>query len=301
MPSSAPIRQKDAPMTLLSTLSTAPPAPTTAPNDSPPERPTVAADRRRSWWPRWATRAISPVAAIVLWQVLSSTGVLPEHLLSGPVQIAKAGWTITANGELPQALLVSLRRVVIGAVLGCVAGVGLGLISGLKRWGENLLDPLVQMLRTLPHLALLPLFILWFGIGELPKVLLVALGVALPLYLNTFAGIRGTDPRLLEVADIVGLSGRDRVRHVVLPSALPNVLVGLRQSLGIAWLSLIVGEQVNASSGLGKIINDAREFLQTDVVVVGLVVYAVLGLLTDAAVRLLERRALAWRQSFRPV
>jgi sulfonate transport system permease protein len=289
-------------MTLLSTLSTAPPAPTTAPKNAPPDRPHSATDdRHRSWWPHWATRAISPLAAIVLWQVLSSTGLLPEHLLSGPVQIAKAGWTITANGELPQALLVSLRRVVIGALLGGIAGVGLGLICGLKRWGENLLDPLIQMLRTLPHLALLPLFILWFGIGEMPKVLLVALGVALPLYLNTFAGIRSTDARLLEVADVVGLSGRDRIRHVVLPSALPNVLVGLRQSLGIAWLSLIVGEQVNASSGLGRIINDAREFLQTDVVVVGLVVYAVLGLLTDAAVRLLERKALSWRQSFRPV
>jgi sulfonate transport system permease protein len=289
-------------MTLLSTLSTAPPAPTTAATNAPPDTPpTVTTDRHRSWWPRWATRAISPMVAIALWQVLSSTGLLPEHLLSGPVQIAKAGWTITANGELPQALLVSLRRVALGALLGGVAGIGLGLVSGLKRWGENLLDPLIQMLRTLPHLALLPLFILWFGIGEMPKVLLVALGVALPLYLNTFAGIRSTDARLLEVADVVGLSGADRIRHVVLPSALPNVLVGLRQSLGIAWLSLIVGEQVNASSGLGRIINDAREFLQTDVVVVGLVVYAVLGLLTDAAVRLLERRALAWRQSFRPV
>jgi sulfonate transport system permease protein len=286
----------------MTLLSTAPPAPTTADIPAPPQRPqTDTKNTHRSWWPGWATRAISPIAAIALWQLLSSTGVLPEHLLAGPVQIAKAGWTITANGELPQALLVSLRRVALGAFFGGVAGVGLGLVSGLKRWGENLLDPLIQMLRTLPHLALLPLLILWFGIGELPKVLLVALGVALPLYLNTFAGIRSTDNRLLEVADVVGLNGRDRIRYVVLPSALPQVLVGLRQSLGIAWLSLIVGEQVNASSGLGKIINDAREFLQTDVVVVGLVVYAVLGLLTDAAVRLLERKALSWRQSFRPV
>jgi sulfonate transport system permease protein len=288
---------KDVSMTLLTTV---PPTVTgTSPKqEHPPIEPATA---RRSRRPTWAVRAISPIAAVALWQLLSSTGILPEHLLAGPAQIAKAGWTITANGELPQALLVSLRRVALGALFGGVAGVGLGLICGLKRWGENLLDPLIQMLRTLPHLALLPLFILWFGIGEMPKVLLVALGVALPLYLNTFAGIRSTDSRLLEVADVVGLNGRDRIRHVVLPSALPQVLVGLRQSLGIAWLSLIVGEQVNASSGLGRIINDAREFLQTDVVVVGLVVYAALGLLTDAAVRLLERKALSWRQSFRPV
>jgi sulfonate transport system permease protein len=273
----------------------------TTPDPAPPDHPQASPPRRRRHRASWATRAISPLAAIALWQLLSSTGVLPEHLLAGPAQIAKAGWTITANGELPQALLVSLRRVALGAFFGGLAGVGLGLVSGLKRWGENLLDPLIQMLRTLPHLALLPLFILWFGIGEMPKVVLVALGVALPLYLNTFAGIRSTDNRLLEVADVVGLSSRERIRYVVLPSALPQMLVGLRQSLGIAWLSLIVGEQVNASSGLGKIINDAREFLQTDVVVVGLVVYAVLGLLTDAAVRLLERRALSWRQSFRPL
>jgi sulfonate transport system permease protein len=158
-----------------------------------------------------------------------------------------------------------------------------------------LLDPPVQALRTLPHLGLVPLFILWFGIDETPKVLLIAMGVAFPLYLSIHSGVRQSDPRLLEAARVLGFTAAQRVWHVSLPSALPHALVGLRQGLGMALLSLIVAEQVNASSGLGFMINNARDFLQTDVVVVGLVVYAILGLLTDTVVRQIERRALSWR------
>jgi sulfonate transport system permease protein len=158
----------------------------------------------------------------------------------------------------------------------------------------------MQMLRALPFYGLIPLFILWFGIGETPKVALVALGVAFPLYLNTFAGIRGVDGKLAEAGRALRLSRTGLIRHVILPGALPQTLVGLRQSLGVAWLALIVAEQVNADSGLGWMINDAREFMRTDVIVVGLVVYSALGLLTDALVRLIERRALAWRRAFQP-
>ncbi len=164
--------------------------------------------------------------------------------------------------------------------------------------GENAVDPPLQMLRALPLFGLIPLFILWFGIGEIPKVALVALGVLFPLYLNTFSGIRGVDGRLAEVARVLRLSRTETVTQIVLPGALAQTLVGLRQSLGVAWLALIVAEQINADAGLGYMINNAREFLRTDVVVVGLIVYAILGLLTDAVVRLLERRALSWRQNF---
>jgi sulfonate transport system permease protein len=152
------------------------------------------------------------------------------------------------------------------------------------------------MLRTLPFLGLIPLFILWFGIGEEPKIILVALGVAFPLYLNVHSGIRNVDDQLVEAATALGFTRFERLWHVILPAAVPQALVGLRQSLGIAWLALIVGETVNADAGLGYLINNAREFLRTDVIVVGLIVYAVLGLVTDALVRLLERRALRWRQ-----
>ena len=246
---------------------------------------------RRPPVPRWA----SLVGVLALWQLAGVTGLLSPDLLAPPSTIATTGWRLLGDGELESALLVSSGRLALGLLLGIAAGVCLGLLSGLSRWGDALLDPPVQALRTLPHLGLVPLFILWFGIDETPKVLLITLGVAFPLYLSIHSGVRQSDPKLVEAAQVLGLSRWQRVWHVSLPSALPHALVGLRQGLGLAWLSLIVAEQVNASAGLGFMINNAREFLQTDVVVVGLVVYAVLGLLTDALVRGIEHRALAWR------
>jgi sulfonate transport system permease protein len=245
-------------------------------------------------------RLISPIVLVLVWQAAGSSGLLPDHLIAAPVKIARTAVDLTEAGTLPDAIAVSLQRVAIGFLIGAIAGVALALGSGLSRLGENAIDPPMQMLRTLPFYGLIPLFILWFGIGETPKIALVALGAAFPLYLNTYAGIRGVDGRLAEAGRTLRLGRTALVRHVILPGALPQALVGLRQSLGIAWLALIVAEQVNADAGLGWMINDAREFMRTDVIVVGLVVYSVLGLLTDALVRLIERRALAWRRAFQP-
>jgi len=240
-------------------------------------------------------RSLSPLALVALWQVASSAGVLPTDLLASPATIVRTGYDLVADGTLGDALLVSVQRAAIGFAIGGLAGVALGIAVGLSRWADALLDPALQMLRTLPLFALTPLLILWFGIGELPKLVLVAVASAFPLYLNTYAGIRSVDGRLHELAASLRLNRLERIRHVVLPGALPQLLVGLRTSLGIAWISLVVAEQVNAESGLGQMIQDARDFLRTDVIVVGLVIYAVLGLGTDAVVRLIERRALAWR------
>lgn len=240
-------------------------------------------------------RWISPVALVLLWQLASSTGLLAEDELASPVRVVTAAVDVTLTGELPEGLLVSLGRVLVGVVLGLAVGIGLGLVSGLSRWGGHLVDPPVQMLRTLPHLALVPLFILWFGVGELPKVLLVALGVLFPMYLNVHAGVRGVDPKLLEAASVSGFTRTERLRHVVLPGAMPSTLTGLRLALGVAWLSIVVAETTAADAGLGYMIMNAREFLRTDVIVVGLAVYALLGLSTDALVRRLERTVLAWR------
>ena len=253
--------------------------------------PSVIPRSRRPPVPRWA----SLVGVVVLWQLASAAKLLSPGLLAPPSTIATTGWRLVRSGELGSALLVSSGRLALGLFLGIAAGVSLGLLSGLSRWGDALLDPPVQALRTLPHLGLVPLFILWFGIDETPKVLLIAMGVSFPLYLSIHSGVRQSDPNLLEAARVLGFTHAQRIWHVSLPSALPHALVGLRQGLGMAWLSLIVAEQVNASSGLGFMINNAREFLQTDVVVVGLVVYAILGLLTDTVVRQIERRALSWR------
>ncbi|MEV4095403.1 ABC transporter permease [Streptosporangium saharense] len=243
-------------------------------------------------------RLLSPLAVVAVWQAAGSAGLLPERLLASPARIVSTAADLVGTGVLPEAIAVSLQRAALGFLLGALAGIGLALVAGLSRAGENALDPLLQMLRALPLFGLIPLFILWFGIGEVPKIGLVALGVLFPLYLNTFSGIRGVDGGLAELARVLRLSRTALVAHIVLPGALPQVLVGLRQSLGVAWLALIVAEQINADAGLGYMINDAREFLRTDVIVVGLIVYAILGLLTDALVRMLERRALAWRQSF---
>jgi sulfonate transport system permease protein len=245
---------------------------------------------------RWSIiRLLSPVALVVGWQLLSATGLLSADVLPAPQLIFDAGWQLIQNGKLLEALEVSGLRVVEGLLLGGLTGVALGVAVGLSPWVEATVDPPLQMLRALPHLGLIPLFILWFGIGELAKVNLVALGVAFPLYLNTFSAIRQVDPKLLETADVLGFSLWQRLRIILLPSAAPQVLVGLRQSLAIAWMTLIVAEQINADKGIGFLINNARDFLRIDIIIFCLAVYALLGITTDAAVRALEHRALRYR------
>ena len=246
---------------------------------------------RLGWLRRWA----SPVVIVLTWQVFSSVGIIPEDKIASPAQIAVRAGQLAADGTLGTATLISVQRVFVGFAVGATIGLVLAVVAGLNRIGEDAVDPPMQMLRTLPHFGLIPLFIVWMGIGESPKIALIAMGVAFPLYLNTFAGIRSIDRKMTEAAVTMGLTRRQRLRHVVVPGALPQALVGLRQSLGVAWLSLIVAETVSADSGLGYMINHAREFLQTDVIVVGLAVYSILGLATDSLVRLIERRALAWR------
>ena len=257
--------------------------------------------------PRQATRAwrlpsglssrrfLSPLVILAVWQTASSFGLLSPRTLASPLQIVETATGLIRSGELPWNMLVSLGRAAAGLAIGLMIGSALALAAGLSKLGEDIVDAPVQMLRTLPFLALVPLFILWLGIGEMPKIALVALGTAFPIYLNLFAGIRGTEKRLAEMGRVFGLSRAGIVRHVVLPGALPSALVGLRYSLGSAWLSLVVAEQVNADAGIGYLINDARDFLRTDVIMVGLLVYALLGLGADGLVRLLERRLLAWR------
>ncbi len=169
---------------------------------------------------------------------------------------------------------------------------------GCSGWGRILIDAPLQMVKTMPILALIPLFILWFGIGELPKVLIIAFGSFFPIYLNTFSGVRNVDERLVETGKTLGLSRWGMIRHVVLPSSLPSVLVGLRTSFGVAVIALVVSEQLNASSGIGFLMTQAQQFFETDVIFVGLIIYALLGLGGDLIVRALEKRALAWRRAF---
>jgi len=249
--------------------------------------------RSRQW-----LRVLSPVALLLLWQIGCSSGWISSRTLAAPSQVIASFIELTANGSLQHNLLVSLGRVVKGMSLALLVGGSLALLAGLSRTGEYVIDAPMQMLRTLPVLALIPFFIIWFGIGEVPKVALVAVAALFPIYLTLYSGIRGVDPKLVELARIIGLSRGALVRHVILPGALPTALVGVRYSLGISWLILVAAEQVNATSGIGYLMNDARDFMRIDILVVGLLIYALLGLIVDILVRWLERRLLGWRPSF---
>ena len=244
-------------------------------------------------------RAWVPVLLLVAWQAAASAGLIDAKLVPPPLTIVETAVGMVRDGSLPGNLLVSLARVAAGLAIAIVLGTAAGVVAGLSRLGEDALDATLQMGRTLPHLALIPLLILWFGIGETPKVALVAFGAFFPIYLNLFAGIRSVDPRLVEAATTLGVSRATMVRQVLLPGALPQALVGLRYGVGVAWLSLVVGEQINAESGIGHLMMDARDFNLTNIIMVGLLVYALLGLGSDVLVRWLERRLLAWRPAAR--
>lgn len=241
--------------------------------------------------PRW----LAPVVLLLLWEVASRTGLIPPRMLAAPSAVVATLAGMIRSGELPQHVLVSLARAGLGLAIGGGVGVMLALVAGLARTGDALIDPLVQVKRSIPVVALSPLFILWFGIGETTKIALIAFATMLPVYINLHQGIRGVDVRLIDAARSFGLSRLGLIRHVILPAALPSLLVGVRYSLSVAVLMLVIAEQINANSGLGHLINDAREFMRTDIIVVCLLVYAGLGLTGDAVVRAIERRALAWR------
>jgi sulfonate transport system permease protein len=247
-------------------------------------------------WPRLSLgRWASPLALLAVWEIASRTGLIPERVLAAPSAVAATFWGMIVSGELPSNLWVSLGRVAAGLVIGVVVGSILALAAGLTKRGELAIDPPVQMLRTLPALALSPLLIVWLGIGESAKIALIAFAVTFPVYLNLYNGVRGVDPRLVEAARSFGLKGASLIIHVIIPGALPGFMVGLRYALSVAVLILVVAEQINAQAGLGYLINNARDFMRTDIIVVCLLVYALLGLGADFIVRTLEGRLLAWR------
>lgn len=257
-----------------------------------------AGTKKSSSVPRGLGKCLGPAALIALWWLSIRYGLVSEDLLPGPATLFATLLEMISSGELAEALLLSLQRVVIGFGIGFVTGVGLAIISGLLRLGEDMIDAPMQMARTLPWAGLVPLLIIWLGIDETPKVTLVAFAVTFPLYINTFAGIRNVDKTLVEAARTLSFGRAALILEVILPGALPNLLVGLRYSLGSAWLALVFAETVNAQGGLGYLITHAREVYRVDIIILCLAIYALLGLGADLVVRLLERFLLSWRQSF---
>jgi sulfonate transport system permease protein len=241
---------------------------------------------------------VVPLAIIIVWQIACALGLVPQRVLPAPSDVAIAGWKMLRSGELLRNIWVSFWRAGIGFLIGGAIGFAFGLANGLSKLSGQLTDTTLQMVRNIPHLALIPLVILWFGIDETAKLFLVALGVFFPVYLNTLHGIRNVDPQLIEMGRTYGMDDIELFRRVIFPGALPSIFVGIRFALGIMWLTLIVAETIAASSGLGYMAMQAREFMQIDVVVLSILIYALLGKLADSTSRALERLTLSWHPAF---
>jgi sulfonate transport system permease protein len=239
-----------------------------------------------------------PFAVLAAWELAARNGGLSSRVLPEPLAVLKAAWSLVQSGDMWANVKVSTWRALSGFAIGGGIGFVLGLATGLFKPAEIALDSTIQMIRNIPALAMIPLVILWFGIGEEAKLFLVALGVFFPVYVNTFHGIRSVDANLVEMARSYGLSGFALYREVILPGALPSILVGVRFALGLMWVMLIVAETISAQSGIGYMTMNAREFLQTDVVVVGILLYALLGKLADMLAKAIERVTLRWHPAY---
>lgn len=238
-----------------------------------------------------------PALLLLLWEAASRLGYLSPETLTAPSQALRTGYEMALDGSLLPHLLASAGRAYTGLFLGIVVGVLLALAAGLSRTGEALIDGLVQIKRAVPTLALIPLAIIWLGIGEAMKVFLIFTAVLIPIYINTHAALRSIDIGHVELAQTLGLSRAEFIRKVALPGALPGFFVGLRMAVSLCWTALVVLELINTQTGIGYLMNRARDWGQTDVIVVGILIYALLGLLSDAAVRRLEAHVLSYRRS----
>ncbi|MFD5204308.1 ABC transporter permease [Streptomyces sp. NPDC058375] len=262
--------------------------------------PAVARGTRRRLGPGRAVpfgRLLGPVLLVALWWAASASGYLDPRILSGPGSVVSTATDLVATGRLQDNVLISLQRAGLGLLFGVTAGVVLAVTAGLSRSGEYLVDGPLQIKRAIPSLAMLPLLILWLGIGEQMKVTVIALGVAVNMYINTYASLTSIDSRYVELAEGLDLSRAQFLRKVVVPGSLPGFFVGLRLGVTSSWLGLIVVEQINSTSGIGYMMFQAQQYAQSDVIIVGLVAYGLFGFASDAGVRAIERKVLSWRRT----
>ncbi|AIQ49441.1 ABC transporter permease [Paenibacillus sp. FSL R7-0273] len=270
----------------------------TAPISASNKQKKTYSGRTKNLLSDWAAGAAIPAAVIALWQLGGSAGWISPEFLPAPWSILSAFAGLAASGELLHHLGVSIGRAGLGYVIGGVLGLLLGVLTGLFRKAEYLLDPSVQVLRLVPHLAIAPLIILWFGFGEVSKIAIILSGAFFPLYINTFMGIRSVDNKLFEVARVLGFGPLQRLRRLILPAALPGILLGLRLSMAVAWIGLVVAELIGSSSGVGFLINEAKQNSNTEVIFVGIIIFAIVGKLIDSLFRVIERKLLHWRDSY---
>lgn len=268
----------------------------TAANDVP-NNPSNSPRRLSPAKTTWRLRLVGPLLLVLLWQSASTFGLIDPVTLPSPEVVLQTFLTMLDDGRLMPSLLVSGARSGVALVGGTIAGVALALLSGLTRWGEAIIDGPIQIKRAVPTLAMIPLFIIWLGIGETTKVTILLISVMLPIYINTHAGLRGLDQRYIELAEILRLSRSDFIFRVALPAALPSFFTGLRLAVTQSFTSLVVVEQINADSGIGYLMTRARANGQTDIILMGLVIYALFGLVVDGLVRWIERVCLSWRST----
>ncbi|MEO3997453.1 ABC transporter permease subunit [Mesorhizobium sp. CAU 1732] len=244
-----------------------------------------------------AARLLAPAILLVVWQVTAGLGLIDKRILDTPVAVVMALWELARSGVLLESLIASAQRSASGFIIGGATGLTLGLIGGLSNLGEKALDALMQMLRMVPFLALIPLFIVWFGVGEQPKITLIAVACTFPVYMNTFAGVRNVDAKVVEAARVFGLSRLQIATQIVLPLAMPTILIGIRWAMGTSLLALVAAEQINARSGIGYLALNPRAALRTDIVLAIILLYAFLGLFVDFTIRTIQRVALPWHRT----
>lgn len=242
---------------------------------------------------------IFPFVILVIWELTGAWGLISPTLLPRPSAILTTFIDLVLTGNLIEHFKISLWRALGGFIIGGTLGLLVGVAVGFKKNIEQTVDPTIQMLRTVPTLAVIPLFILWFGFGEVSKILLIAKGAFFPLYVNTFLGIRSVDSKLFDVAKVLEFNRWQLITRLILPSALPNILLGLRLSIGVAWLALVAAELMGSSEGIGYLIMDARQFSQTSIVFVGIIIFAVFGKVSDSLVKVFEKRLLKWQDNFK--
>jgi len=241
---------------------------------------------------------IIPILILISWYVFSNNGVIKSNILPTPTSVIEAFIELLKNGQLVDNIIISSKRAFTGLLIGGGIGFFLGLVTGLSKTAKLFLNDTIQMIRNIPILALLPLIILWFGIGEKAKIVMVALSVFFPMYLNTYNGVISIDNGLIEMGKIYGLRGFSLFKHIIFPGALQSILVGFRHALGIMWLILIAAETLASDTGIGYMAMTARELLQMDIVVLSIIIYAILGKLSDVVANVIERVVLKWNPAF---
>lgn len=254
--------------------------------------------RKLSLW-EIALGAALPIAILAIWQVLSDRQIIDDLFMPSPLVIARTLAELVFTGQIFGHLGISLWRAAIGFLIGGGLGLVLGLLVGFSKRTEEYVDPSLQLLRLTPNLALAPLFVLWFGFGEISKIVIIANIAFFPLYMNAYAGIRQVDPKLVEVSRVLEFSRIRQVTRLILPASVPNLLLGLRLSLASSWLGLVVAEIIGSQEGIGYLITFGQSNNRTDIIFAGILIFALVGKLVDSFVRWLERRLLTWQDSFK--